>query len=141
MTAEQVSLVQSSFAKVVPILQAAAGLFYGRLFELDPALRPLFKGSIEEQGKKLMQVLGVAVASLDNIDAVLPTVRSLGARHQSYGVKERDYDTVGVALMWTLEKGLGDAFTPPVRDAWTDTYVLLSTVMKDSARNADTAAA
>jgi hemoglobin-like flavoprotein len=131
--AYQVSLVQSSFAKVAPISETAANLFYTRLFELDPALRPLFRGSIEEQGRKLMQVLAVAVAALDDLEPLLPTVTALGARHHAYGVKDADYDTVGAALMWTLEKGLGEEFTPPVRAAWAETYSILSNVMKASA--------
>ena len=133
MDAQQVKLVQSSFAKVAPISQVAANLFYTRLFELDPALRPMFRGPIEEQGRKLMQVLAVAVAALDNLEPLLPTVRALGTRHHAYGVKDQDYDTVAAALMWTLEQGLGEAFTPAVRAAWAETYGLLSSVMKASA--------
>jgi nitric oxide dioxygenase len=132
MNAEQIALVQSSFAKVAPISQSAASLFYGRLFELAPEVRPLFKGNIEEQGRKLMQVIAFAVNALNDTDALLPAVRALGGRHGAYGVKDAHYDIVGEALIWTLEQGLGDAFTPPVRDAWTETYTLLATVMKDS---------
>ena len=140
MNTEQIALVQSSFAQVTPISAAAAKLFYDRLFELDPSVRPLFKGDIEEQGRKLMQVIGFAVGSLKNTDALLPTVRALGERHGGYGVKDEHYDTVGTALLWTLEKGLGDAFTPPVREAWTETYTVLATVMKESAANGPKAA-
>ena len=139
MDSTQVSLVKTSFEKVAPISNAAAGMFYARLFELDPGLRPLFRGSIEEQGRKLMQVLAVAVASLDQLDALLPTVRALGARHSTYGIQEKDYETVGAALIWTLEQGLGEDFTPPVREAWVETYGVLSNVMKDSARSAKAA--
>jgi nitric oxide dioxygenase len=132
MNAEQIALVQSSFAKVAPISQSAASLFYGRLFELAPEVRPLFKGNIEEQGRKLMQVIAFAVNALNDTDALLPAVRALGGRHGAYGVKDAHYDIVGEALIWSLEQGLGDAFTPPVRDAWTETYTLLASVMKDS---------
>jgi hemoglobin-like flavoprotein len=136
MNSQQIELVQNSFAMVAPISQTAAKLFYGRLFELDPSVRPLFKGDMEEQGRKLMQVIGFAVGSLKNTDALVPAVQALGARHSGYGVKDEHYDTVGAALLWTLEQGLGDAFTPPVREAWTETYTVLATVMKESAAKA-----
>src|SRR5215218_2895568 len=109
MNAEQIKLVRDSFEKVAPIADTAAALFYGRLFDLDPALESLFKGDIVEQGRKLMQMIGMAVKSLDRLEQVLPAVRALGARHAGYGVRERDYDTVGRALIWTLKKGLGEA--------------------------------
>jgi hemoglobin-like flavoprotein len=131
----QQTLIRDSFAKVAPISEAAAGLFYGRLFELDPTLRPLFKGDMEEQGRKLMATLAFAVANLGKPDALLPAVRKLGERHASYGVKDSHYETVGAALLWTLEKGLGDDFTAPVRDAWTACYATIASVMKDAARD------
>jgi hemoglobin-like flavoprotein len=93
---------------------------------------PLFKGDIDEQGRKLMQVMAFAVNSLNDTGALLPAVCALGERHAGYGVKDQHYGTVGEALLWTLEQGLGSAFTPPVRDAWTETYALLASVMKDS---------
>ena len=132
MTDEQKSLVQESFALVAPISDKAAELFYNRLFELDPALKPLFKSNITEQGKKLMQMIGAAVKGLDDLNALLPAVQELGKRHVAYGVTEGHYDTVGEALLWTLEQGLGDNFTPDVKDAWTETYTVLATVMKDA---------
>ena len=134
LSAIQVRLVQSTFAKVEPIAEQAAKLFYDRLFELDPSLRPLFKGDMEEQGRKLMALLKVAVNGLDKLDKIVPAVRALGERHASYGVQDSHYDTVGTALLWTLEQGLGDAFTEPVRDAWAETYTLVADVMKDAAR-------
>jgi hemoglobin-like flavoprotein len=133
MNTQQVALVQSSFAKVAPIAEAAAAMFYQRLFELDPTLKALFKGDIKEQGRKLMQVIGFAVNSLNAPSTLLPAVTALGERHGGYGVKEKDYDTVASALLWTLEKGLGEAFTPSVRAAWTETYVVLATTMKKAA--------
>lgn len=132
MNAEQVRLVQESFGKVVPIADAAAALFYGRLFDLDPSLESLFKGDMVEQGRKLMQMIGVAVKSLDRLEQVLPAVRALGARHADYGVRERDYETVGRALVWTLKKGLGDDFTPETEAAWAETYAALAGVMKEA---------
>jgi len=130
MNREQIRLVQENFEKVVPIADAAATLFYGRLFDLDPALESLFKGDIVEQGRKLMQMIGVAVKSLDRLEQVLPAVCALGARHAGYGVREKDYDTVGRALIWTLRKGLGDDFTAEIEAAWAETYTALAGVMK-----------
>lgn len=130
MNGEQIRLVQESFEKVVPIADAAAGLFYARLFDLDPELEPLFKGDMVEQGRKLMQMIGVAVRSLDRLEQVLPAVRALGARHAGYGVRERDYDTVGGALLWTLKRGLGDDFTPEAEAAWAEVYGALAGEMK-----------
>lgn len=130
MTNEQIKLVQDSFRQVAPIAETAAQLFYARLFELDPDLELLFKGNLSEQGRKLMQMLGVAVNSLDRMEQLLPVVRSLGTRHVSYGVRDRDYDTVGQALLWTLRKGLGEAFTPEVEAAWTNVYTTLASAMQ-----------
>lgn len=131
-TPHQVELVQQSWEKVRPIADQAAELFYGRLFYLDPSLKPLFKGDMTEQGRKLMQTLGVAVASLTRLDAILETVRGLGRKHVDYGVPDESYATVGQALLWTLEQGLGDAFTEETRQAWTNTYVTLSNVMLEA---------
>src|SRR5215510_3863080 len=108
-TNQQIKLVQDSFKQVAPIAETAAQLFYARLFELDPDLESLFKGNLTEQGRKLMQMLGLAVKSLDRMEQLLPVVRSLGTRHLIYGVREKDYDTVGQALLWTLRQGLGEA--------------------------------
>lgn len=129
MNSEQINLVQSSFAAVRPIAATAAGLFYDRLFTLDPTLRPLFKGEWVQQGRMLMGMLHSAVNGLSNLSALEPVLRGLGARHVHYGVQDTDYATVGSALIWTLEEGLGDAFTPAVQDAWIAAYGLLSSVM------------
>ncbi|HEX3993616.1 MAG TPA: globin family protein [Acetobacteraceae bacterium] len=133
MTPEQISLVRDSFAKVAPIAPAAAAMFYDRLFVLNPALRPLFKGDMPEQGRKLMAMIGTAVANLHRLDDIVPAVRDLGRRHGGYGVKSDDYDTVATALLWTLEQGLGADFTPATRDAWTTCYVVLAGEMKAAA--------
>lgn len=133
MTPEQIALVRTSFAQVVPIREAAAGLFYGRLFELDPSLKPLFKGDLKEQGIKLMAMIGTAVGGLDRLDSIVPAVQALGKRHVSYGVQAAHYDTVAAALLWTLEQGLGAAFTPDVKMAWTSAYGILAGTMKDAA--------
>jgi hemoglobin-like flavoprotein len=136
MTPLQIQLVQSTWNQVLPIADTAATLFYGRLFELDPALRPLFKPDLASQKKNLMQTLAFAVGSLDNPEALLPAVKQLGKRHAGYHVKDEHYDTVGAALLWTLEQGLGAAFTPEVKAAWTTVYVTLADTMKQAAKEA-----
>ena len=130
MTNEQIKLVQDSFRQVAPIAETAAQLFYARLFELDPDLELLFKGNLSEQGRKLMQMLALAVNSLDRMEQLLPIVQSLGTRHVSYGVRDKDYDTVGRALLWTLQRGLGEAFTPDVEAAWSNVYAMLASAMQ-----------
>lgn len=139
MTPHQISLVQSSWAQIKPISAQAAELFYGRLFELDPSLKPLFKGDMTEQGKKLMATLNLAVTSLTKLETILPAVQDLGRRHVSYGVPDESYQTVGQALLWTLERGLGDDFTAEVKEAWTITYTTLSQVMLDAAHETENA--
>jgi len=136
MTPESQRLVRDSFAKVAPIAPAAAAMFYDRLFQLDPSLRPLFKGDMAEQGRKLMTMIGTAVANLHRLDSIVPTVRDLGRRHAGYGVRPAHYQTVAGALLWTLEQGLGDAFTPATRDAWVECYTTLAATMQDSAATA-----
>jgi hemoglobin-like flavoprotein len=130
LTDNQKRLISESFRAVAPIAGTAAGLFYCRLFEIDPGVRPLFRGNIEDQGRKLMQTLGYAVASLDRLEQLLPALREMGRRHAGYGVAEPHYETVGAALLWTLGQGLADAFTPDVRQAWAALYGLLATEMK-----------
>ena len=141
MDSKHKDLVQSSFAFVVPIAGQAADLFYDRLFQIDPELRPLFKGDLSEQKKKLMQMLAAAVRGLDDLEALVPVVRDLGARHNGYGVKDEHYDTVATALLWTLEQGLGEAFTPETREAWVEVYGILAATMKSGARSAVVAGA
>jgi hemoglobin-like flavoprotein len=133
MTPEQITLVRDNFAKVAPIAPAAAAMFYDRLFALDPGLRSLFKGDMAEQGRKLMAMIGTAVANLDRLGDIVPAVQALGQRHAGYGVTPGHYDTVANALLWTLEQGLGPDFTPAAREAWTSCYVVLSGQMKAAA--------
>jgi hemoglobin-like flavoprotein len=133
MNPQKIALVRGSWQQVLPIKETAAGLFYGRLFELDPSLRPMFKGDLVEQGRKLMTMINMVVASLDNLGPLLERIEDLGRRHVDYGVTEAHYDTVGSALLWTLEKGLGAHFTPAVRDAWSEAYGALAGVMKQAA--------
>jgi hemoglobin-like flavoprotein len=133
MTPDEIALVQESWKKVVPIQDAAAGLFYGKLFELDPALRALFKSDLKEQGRKLMTMINVAVNGLTRLDTLVPAVQELGRRHAGYGVKDEHYGTVATALIWTLEQGLGPAFTPSVKAAWVKAYTVLANTMRDAA--------
>ncbi len=128
-TEQQKILVQTSFKQVAPIADVAAELFYARLFEIDPALRPLFRGDMKEQGRKLMQMLSVAVNGLNSLEKIVPAIQDLGQRHVGYGVREEDFQTVGKALLWTLEQGLGSEFTPDVKEAWTAVYTLVATTM------------
>ncbi len=133
MTPTQKQLVRTSFAKVEPIADAAAVMFYDELFVLDPQLRHLFKSDMAEQRKKLMQMLAVAVAHLDDWQTIANAVRALGQRHRGYGVSPADYDTVGTALITTLERGLGPDFTPDVREAWLACIAAVAGEMLDEA--------
>ena len=133
MTGEQIRLVRESFEKVAPMADTAAQLFYARLFDLDPSLESLFKGDMAEQGRKLMQMIGVAVKSLDRLEQVMPAVEALGARHVAYGVRDEHYRTVGRALIWTLRKGLREEFTPEAEAAWAEVYAALAGAMKGGA--------
>ncbi len=133
MEAKTIELVQGTFEKVVPIADKAAEIFYDKLFELDPKLKPLFKGDMKEQGAKLMTMIGTAVNGLNNLEAIVPAVQNLGRNHVGYGVEDSHYDTVGSALIYTLETGLGEGFTSEVKDAWVEVYTLLATTMKDAA--------
>ncbi len=135
MTSAEITLVKDSFRKVAPIADQAASLFYARLFELDPSLRHLFHSDMAEQGRKLMQMLGMAVAGLDRLDQLVPMVRQLGLRHAGYKVCDDHYETVGEALLWTLGRGLGAAFTPDMQAAWAKTYWTLAETMKAGARD------
>jgi hemoglobin-like flavoprotein len=130
MTFQQIELVQRSFQMVQPILGPAAMMFYDRLFELDPSLRRMFRTPGEEQARKLGQALTIVVTSIDRPDQILGAVEALGRRHAGYGVRDEHYTTVGLALLWTLEQGLGDAFTPAVRDAWSAAYGWLAVTMQ-----------
>jgi hemoglobin-like flavoprotein len=130
----QIQLVQTTWNKLLPIQNEAARLFYDRLFALDPSAKALFRsGDLREQGRKLTAMITTAVNGLDRLDAIVPAVRELGRRHAGYGVTDAHYHTVGSALIWTLELGLGDDFTPEVQAAWVDVYTLLADTMKQAA--------
>lgn len=129
LTPQQVADVQRTWELCVPIADTAADLFYTKLFELDPSLRAIFPSDMKEQKKKLMTMITTAVRSLKDLDALVPVVQALGKRHVAYKVKDQDYDTVGAALLDTLEKGLGKEWTPPVKEAWIAVYGVLASVM------------
>jgi methyl-accepting chemotaxis protein len=134
LTRSQIAEVKRTWAMCLPIADTAADVFYGRLFTLDPKLKPLFKPDMKEQKRMLMSLLNAAVGMLDDLPALVPVVQQLGRRHVGYGVKEKDYATVGQALLDTLERGLAEAWTPPVKEAWVAVYGVLSKTMISAAR-------
>lgn len=140
MTPSQIALVQTSFARVAPMGATAADLFYSRLFETTPQLRGLFPDDLSDQKKRLMAMLGTVVGDLDRLDTLMPAARALGQRHKSYGLTADHFYPVGSALLWTLEKGLGDTFTADVKDAWITAYGVLSRAMIETMREMPKAA-
>lgn len=133
LTADDIALVRATFARVVPIQDAAADLFYDRLFAVSPKLRELFPADLREQKRKLMQMIATAVGGLNDLSQLVPAVKALGARHSRFGVTTEHYRLVGEALLWTLERGLGRHFTPEVRSAWAKVYHVLAATMQAGA--------
>jgi hemoglobin-like flavoprotein len=134
MTPETERLVRDSWARFEPVAVQSAGFFYEKLFELDPEARRLFaRADMEAQGRKVMRMFAEIVRTLDQPEALVSEVADLGRRHVHYGVRDSQYDSVGIALLWTLERGLGPGFTAEVRNAWTEAYLLLSTVLRRAA--------
>lgn len=133
MTPNQIDLVQGSWRQVLPVAESAALMFYDRAFFLDPSLRTLFRGDMIEQRRKVMAMITFAVNGLTRLEQLAPAVQDLGRRHAAYGVRPEHYYTVGAALLWTLQQGLGDSFTPAVREAWTAAYVVLANTMRGAA--------
>ena len=129
MNDEQIKMVKKSWDKVAPISSTAAELFYGRLFEVAPGVRALFPVEMADQKRKLMTTIGSIVSRLDGLDVLNPQIHALARRHVSYGAEPAHYEAVGACLLWTLDKGLGDDFTPELREAWTAAYALLSASM------------
>ena len=129
MTPDQIRLVQQSFAKVAPISETAAVLFYDRLFEVAPSVKAMFPADMTEQRRKLMATLAAVVNGLGDLTSILPAASALAQRHVSYGAKAEHYPVVGSALLWTLEKGLGDGWMPDIAEAWTAAYGTLSGFM------------
>ena len=135
MSPEQKNLVTTTWAMVVPIADTAAGLFYDRLFAIDTSTRAMFTSTnMAEQKKKLMQALAFVIGGLDKVEQLVPTIQTLGRNHVRYGVTDTHYDSVGAALLWTLEQGLKEAWTPAVKDAWIAAYTTVAGVMKDAAK-------
>lgn len=139
MTPLQIRAVQESFALVVPDRELVAQQFYARLFEIAPELRPMFTRDLASQGRKLMNVLKLVVHSLENIGGLVPFIAEMGQRHRGYGVLDAHYDLVGQALIWTLEQGLGEAFTDHHRGSWLAAYDLLASTMKQGTVSAQCA--
>ena len=129
MTPEQVQLVQQSFSKIVPISDQAAVIFYDRLFEIAPQVKSMFPSDMTEQRGKLMATLSAVVNGLNNLSSILPAASALAKRHVAYGARAEHYPVVGAALLWTLERGLGDSWTPDVANAWRAAYGTLSGFM------------
>ena len=134
MNQQQIELVQHTFAKIEPIAQDVGEMFYNRLFEMDPSLQPLFKGDMRQQAKMMMTAIGMAVKSLNAPDSVIPDIQQIGHRHISYGAMPTDFDKFGAALLWSLEQTLGPDFTPPVKEAWIETFQFIVKGMKIATR-------
>lgn len=139
MTPEKIQLVQSSWAKVAPIADQAADIFYDHLFTSNPGVRSMFPEDMATQKKALMGMLAVAVGGLGRLETILPAVKELGVRHVAYGAEPAHYGAVATSLLYTLGVGLGDDFTPEVKEAWTDAYNTLATVMIDAAEESKAA--
>ena len=134
MTPRQIDLVKTSFAKIAPLKEQAAELFYCRLFELDPSLRLMFRSDMTEQKQKLTAALALVVAGLDKVETILPGLKEMGRKHHhDYGVQKRHYEVVGAALLWTMEIGLGDGWTKELADAWSAAYAVLTGAMMEGA--------
>ena len=135
MTPKQIEIIRETWLKVVPIGDVATELFYSRLFEIDPGVRPLFaKVDMPLQRRKLLQALNGVIESIEHLESVVPTLQELGRRHVGYGVKDAHYDSVGGALLWTLEKGLGEAWSEEAAEAWASAYALLANTMIDAGK-------
>ena len=131
MQAETERLVRESWARFEPIAVQSARYFYDKLFELDPEASRLFaRADMGAQGKKVLSMFAEIVRTLDQPETLVAEMADLGRRHVQYGVHDSQYDSVGSALLWTLEQGLGEAFTPEVRDAWTEAYLYVSTIAR-----------
>ena len=133
MTPDQMEIVQMTFEKVKPLGEKVTELFYAELFRLDPSLRSMFPEDMAEQGRKLLASLMFVVKNLRTPETILGPVQEMGRRHVDYGVKPKHYDTVGQALLTTLENGLSDDWTPEAKEAWVAAYTLLAGVMKQAA--------
>jgi hemoglobin-like flavoprotein len=136
MTPEQINLVKENFNQIAPLADEVASEFYQRLFQLDANLRPLFAEDLTEQKKKLMMMLKFAVGTLDRMDVFEPSLQELGRKHVAYGVRGEHYETVGSALMLTLQKMLGEGLTAELEAAWISAYTLIAGTMRGAAEAA-----
>lgn len=137
MSPEDKEILKTTWAMVAPIGDVAASLFYDKLFALDPSLQRMFAhADMKEQRRKLMQALAAVINGIDHLGALVPTLQHLGRNHVRYGVTDRHYDTVGAALLWTLEQGLKEAWTPVAKSAWTAAYTTVAAVMRGAAAKA-----
>ncbi len=141
MTPDQIRLLKSSYAQVEPIADTAAGLFYGRLFEVAPGVKPLFKNDMQAQGRMLLSAIGLVVRGIDKPESIASAVQAMGERHVRYGALPEHYPVVGECLLWTLEQGLGEAFTPELKQVWAEAYAVLSGLMIDAQKAATARAA
>lgn len=140
MTPEQVKLVQQSFSRIGPISDQAAVMFYDRLFEIAPQVKSMFPADMTAQRAKLMATLAAVVNGLGNLASILPVASALARRHVAYGARPEHYPVVGSALLWTLERGLGDGWTPEIAEAWKAAYGTLSGFMISEAYGSPQAA-
>jgi hemoglobin-like flavoprotein len=140
MTTTEITLVKNAFEKLGPISEQAAALFYARLFELDPSFRRLLRGNMEAQQRKFLEMITLAVNSLDRPDEIAATLRPLGVQHARAGVRPEHYSAVGTALLWTLEKTLAADFSPAVKSAWSAAYSLFSNFLLEGQRSGTVAA-
>ncbi|USG60567.1 globin domain-containing protein [Sneathiella marina] len=136
MTPHQQQLVHESWQQVVPIADTASELFYNRLFELEPGLKPLFCGTdMTGQRHKLIAALTAVVDNLDQVAELAPIIAALGRRHRGYGVEAQHYDVVGQALLDTLKTGLGESWSVELAEAWTTLYGTVAALMQDGAND------
>jgi hemoglobin-like flavoprotein len=135
MKPEQVKIILLTFSQVASNKDRVGQMFYERLFAIAPETRPMFKGDMAEQSQKLMDTLALAIGSLRDMPSLVATLESLALSHVDYGVRDEHYGTVGEALIWTLEKGLGEAFTRDAREAWTALYGEITQTMRRAAAN------
>jgi hemoglobin-like flavoprotein len=135
MTEKQIKLIEDSWDYIIMNTQEAGELFYGRLFEKNPGLKPLFKSNLQDQARKLIALITFAVNKLNNFSEVVSDIEALGIRHNAYGVEPKHYDMVGEALLWTLEQGLGDKWNDELLQAWSTLYTTLSEVMINASQN------
>jgi hemoglobin-like flavoprotein len=136
MTDSNILAVKNSWSYIMFQSEEFSGLFYQKLFELNPSLRHLFKGNIEEQGSKLMRMLTMIIARLQRLQDIETEVKALGHRHVGYGTRPEHYQTVGQALLWSLENALGDRWSEETRKAWTEAYTIMANTMLQGAQPA-----